>query len=220
MPQLTGGPQSFGLSTGYSPNSSHILLGDAEQRRTWTLGIEYSRLLVAGRNLRLDYSGSICPVYEETDPTLDGTIFIFNGQPVIASITPIRVTHITSGPVGTVSLGNATTIPVYAIYGRRNTYGALIAPLGARLIERPGARLQPGVGIELGFVVTAHDVPIESSDKFNFMFGFGPSLEFFPRGRTSWRFEYLYRHTSNAGEGFQNPGIDQGVVRLTLRLHP
>jgi hypothetical protein len=220
MPQLTGGSQAFGLSTSYSPNSSHILLGDAEQRRIWTLGIEYSRLLVAGRNLRLDYSGSICPVYEETDPTLDGTIFTFNGQPIITPITPIRVTLMTSGPVGTISIGNSTKIPVYAIYGRRNTYGALIAPLSAHLIARPGARIQPSASIELGFVVTARDVPIELSDNFNFMFAFGPGLELFPHGRTSWRLEYLYRHTSNAGEGFQNPGIDQGVIRVTLRLHP
>jgi hypothetical protein len=31
--------------------------------------------------------------------------------------------------------------------------------------------------------------------------------------------EYIYRHVSNAGQGNQNPGVDQGVVRVTVSLH-
>jgi hypothetical protein len=47
----------------------------------------------------------------------------------------------------------------------------------------------------------------------------GPGLQFFTNRRTSMRVEYLYRHISNAGQGDQNPGIDQGVIRLTVSHH-
>ena len=33
------------------------------------------------------------------------------------------------------------------------------------------------------------------------------------------RAEYIYRPMSNAGQGDQNPGVDQGVVRVTISLH-
>ena len=36
-----GGVQSFGFSSSYSPTSTHILIGDAEHRRVFTLGAEY-----------------------------------------------------------------------------------------------------------------------------------------------------------------------------------
>jgi hypothetical protein len=33
------------------------------------------------------------------------------------------------------------------------------------------------------------------------------------------RAEYIYRPMSNAGQGDQNPGVDQGVVRVTISRH-
>jgi hypothetical protein len=51
------------------------------------------------------------------------------------------------------------------------------------------------------------------------LFSFGPGLEIFTYNQTSWRVEYIYRHMSNAGQGDQNPGVDQGVVRATISLH-
>jgi hypothetical protein len=60
---------------------------------------------------------------------------------------------------------------------------------------------------------------VDQSAQFNYTFALGPGIEFFQNRRTSWRIEYLYRHVSNAGEGFENPGLDQGVFRITMSEH-
>lgn len=215
-----GGVQSFGFSSSYSATSSHIFLGDAEHRRIWTLGAEYTRFLYRGARIRVDYEGSIVPLYEETDPTLIGATFTLNGQVVTTSQTPLRVTHVNNGQVSTLVIGTNPGIPIFAVFGRQDTYAAAIAPLGVRVSGWPRWRLQPGFALDLGFVVSARDIPVDDTDQFNYMFDFGPGLEFFTDHRTSWRVEYLYRHVSNAGQGNLNPGVDQGVVRVTLSVHP
>jgi opacity protein-like surface antigen len=208
--------QSFGFSTTYSPDSSHILIGDAEQRRIWTLGVEYTHLLHQGHRFRFDYEGSIMPLYEETDPFESGTTFTVEGQKVTLPQTPERLIYAIRGPVGTFLSPGGSTEPVYALLGREDTYAAAFAPLGARVSAFPSRRIQPTFSLDLGFVVSARDLPIEDSSWFNFMFSFGPGVQFFTSPNASLRLEYLYRHASNAGLGDQNPGVDQGVTRITL----
>ena len=214
-----GGICSFGFSSSYSPTSSHIFIGDAKQRRIWTLSAEYTRLLRPGRNFRLDYEGSIAPLFEETDPTVTGTFFTYAGQSIITAQTPVRVIDVTNQPVGNILAPNGTFVPLYVQFGRQDTYAASIAPLGARITALPRHRIQPSFSLDLGFVVSARDIPVDQADQFNFLFSLGPGLQFFTDAHTSWRFEYIYRHVSNGGEGLQNPGIDQGVVRVTVSLH-
>jgi len=207
---------SFGFSTTFSPDSSHILIGDAEQRRIWTLGVEYSHLLHQGRRFRFDYEGSIMPLYEETDPFVSGTTFVLNGAPVIFAQPPMRVIYVAHEPVGTFLTPGGTSVPIYDLAGREDTYAAAFSPLGVRVSAFPRRRIQPSLSLDLGFVVSARDLPIEDSSWFNFLFSFGPGLQFFTSPNVSLRVEYLYRHASNAGLGDQNPGVDQGVTRLTL----
>jgi hypothetical protein len=207
---------TFGFSSTFSADSSHILIGDAEQRRVWTLGAEYTTLLHQTRHFRFDYEGSIIPLYEETDPYIDGTTFQLNGQAVTTFGTPMRVTFAVRGPIGTVATGKGQSSPLYALTGREDTYAAAFAPLGAHISAFPNRRIQPTFALDLGFIVSARDLPIDQSSQFNFMFSFGPGVQFFTSPNASLRFEYLYRHTSNAGLGDQNPGVDQGVARVTL----
>jgi hypothetical protein len=207
---------AFGFSSTFSADSSHILIGDSEQRRIWTLGVEYNGLLHQTPHLRLDYEGSVMPLYEETDPTVDGTTFQLNGQPVTTIGTPMRVIYAVRGPVGTVATGKGQSSPLYALTGREDTYAAAFTPLGARISAFPRRRIQPTFALDLGFVVSARDIPIDDSSQFNFLFSFGPGLDFVTSPAASLRIEYLYRHASNAGLGDQNPGIDQGVTRVTL----
>ena len=214
-----GGIQSFGFSTTWSPSSSHILIGDAEQRRIWTLGAEYTHLLSRGPYFRLDYEGSIMPLYEETDPIVDGTSFIFAGQTILTPEPPTRIIYAIRGPIGTVVGPGGTVSPIIALTGREDTYAAAFTPLGARVSALPRWRIQPSFSVDLGFVLAARDIPIDNSDWFNYLFSFGPGVQIFTDAHTSWRLEYIYRHTSNAGQGAQNPGVDQGVVRVTLSLH-
>ena len=214
-----GGVRSFGVSTTYSANSSHILIGETEQRHIWTLGVEYTRLLRLSPHFRLDYEGSLLPVYEERDPTVIGTVFTSSGQPIITPQAPVRVVSVTPDPVGSILAGNGSIVPVYALFGRQYTYAAAISPLGARISALPRWRLQPSLALDVGFVVSARDIPVDNSAQFNYMLAFGPGIQFFGDNHTSWRVEYIYRHVSNAGQGNQNPGVDQGVVRVTVSLH-
>lgn len=214
-----GGKQSFGFSTSWSGDSSHILIGDSEKRRVWTLGAEYSRIIVRSPHVRLDYEGSILPLYQETDPTVTGTMFTFNGQTFLTPQAPERVIYVTSQPVGIAITGKNTTAPIYAQFAKEDTYAAAFSPLGARVNALPRWRVQPTLSLDLGFVVSRQDIPIDDSSQFNFLFSFGPGVELFADHQTSWRLEYLYRHMSNGGLGNENPGVDQGVVRVTLSVH-
>lgn len=214
-----GGKESLGFSSSYSPDSSHILIGDAEHRRVWTVGAEYTHLLRQRTRYRLDYEGSVMPVYEETDPTVTGTEFNLNGTLIVTPQTPLRVVYVSNAPIGTAVTGKDTASPIYAVFGRENTYAAAITPLGARISGFPRWRMRPSFSLDLGFVVSHRDIPVDDSDRFNYLFSFGPGLEFFRDRKTSLRVEYIFRHMSNAGQGDQNPGVDQGVVRITVSLH-
>ena len=211
-----GRVQSYGFSTSYSKTSSHILIGDAERRRIWTLGAEYTHLLHQGQRFRLDYEGSLMPLFEETDPTVTGTIFTNGGQSIITPQTPVRVVAVYHGPVGVAVTGTNSSAPLYALFGRQDTYAAACAPLGVRISALPRWRVQPSMALDLGFVVSARDIPVDEADRFNYMFSLGPGVQFVTGPQASVRVEYIYRHVSNAGQGSQNPGVDQGVFRVTM----
>lgn len=197
-----------------------MIIGQARQRRTWTSGFEYTRFLHASRNLRLDYEGSVLPYFVESDPTVTGTVtylttatstYIFR-----ASQTPFRVIYVNHAPIANALREPGVTAPVYATYGRQNTYGAALSPFGARLTARPRARIRPSISLNLGFVASSRDLPVDLADQFNYMFSLGPGLQVFSGPRSSVRLEYIYRHISNAHQGYQNPGVDQGTFRLTF----
>jgi lipid A 3-O-deacylase PagL len=212
-----GGAQSFGFTTSYSPDSSHILIGEAEGRRTWTLGGEYTHRLGHSQRVRWDYEGSILPFYEELDPAVVAITYTVAGQTdTIAQIPPIRVTAIDHSPVGYVVEPHGVQAPIYAVYGNESTNGGAVAPLGARATLFQHHSIQPSFSVDLGFVVATRDIPVENSDQFNFMFSFGPGVQIFSTPQTSMRIEYIFRHISNAGIGNVNPGVDQGTFRFTI----
>ncbi len=213
------GIQSFGFSSSYSPDSSHILIGESEHRRIWTLGAEYTHRLHQQSLFRLDYEGSLIPIYEETDPTVVGTKFTLAGQDFFTRLAPVRVVSVAHGPVGSAATGLTASVPIYALSGRQNTYAAAFSPLGVRMSALPRWRLQPSFAVDLGAVFSARDIPVDHAAQFNYIIAMGPGLQFFGDNHLSWRLEYLYRHVSNAGRGAQNPGVDQGVVRVTVSRH-
>jgi hypothetical protein len=57
---------------------------------------------------------------------------------------------------------------------------------------------------------------VDEADQFNYMFSLGPGVQLVTGPQASFRVEYIYRHVSNAHQGYENPGVDQGVVRLTM----
>jgi len=212
---MFGGKQSIGVTASYSPTSSHILIGTSEQRRTFTAGVEYTRRLWEGKRARLDYSGEFSPFYRESDPTMVATETTIAGYPYVTPITPVRVIAVSH-----ISLGDSCVsicYPIYPVYGSdETTYAVSISPLGARLVFRPRRRVQPTFETNLGAVISTRDIPIDNSSLFNYQFTFGPGVQMFALRNTAVRMEYVFRHISNAGTGTMNPGIDQGVFRLTL----
>jgi hypothetical protein len=220
-PGGVGGRQSYGFSWSYSPDSSHILIGLAQQRSTWTLGFEYTHRVTSGKKFRLDYEGSFLPVYEETDPTVIGTVTTLGKNTIFTSEPPVRVVTVDHGPIGTATIVGigGTTAPIFGIFSRESTYAVALAPIGARVSAFPRSHIQPSFSIDTGFVVSSRDLPVDKADQFNYMFSFGPGVQVYAGARTSVRLEYIYRHISNAHMGFQNPGVDQGVIRVTLSHH-
>ncbi len=59
---------TFGVFGAYSGDSSHISMGDAENRKLLDFGVSYSRKLFLNRNVNWQYSGELLPVALESDP--------------------------------------------------------------------------------------------------------------------------------------------------------
>jgi len=207
--------QSFGVTGTFAPDSSHIFIGHAEQRRTWTAGFEYGRTLWASGSARLDYEGSFSPFFQERDPTIIGAYEIVDGSVVPVPTETGSVVAPGNGPIG-FAFGGGSQNPIYGIYSSEKSYAVAVSPIGARVNGFNSHRLQPTFSLDLGVVFSSRDLPVINSSRFNYLFSFGPGLEYFYRRNDAVRLEYLYRHMSNAGSGDANPGVDQGVFRLTL----
>src|ERR1700677_692115 len=59
---------SFGFFGAYSPDSSHMLMGYAENRKLVDVGVSYNRRLLMGRAVNWQYSLELLPVALESDP--------------------------------------------------------------------------------------------------------------------------------------------------------
>jgi hypothetical protein len=211
-----GRQQSLTVSATFAPDSSHIFIGDAEQRRVWTAELGYSHSILTKRSIVLNYEGSVAPFFQERDPTLTGTTFSFNGYTNNVDYAPERVIYVSHAPVGYASVGSGSSVPIYPVYGTMKTYAVAFNPLGVRLNSFSHERIQPTFATDFGVVISGRDLPIDNSSNFNFMFSFGPGAEFFLNREASIRLEYIFRHISNANIGAINPGIDAGVFRLSL----
>jgi opacity protein-like surface antigen len=213
-----GGKQSLGLTAGYAPTSRHILVGIAQGRRTFTAGVEYTRRIWEDKGLRFDYSAEFSPLFRESDPTEVATKMTVNGVTTVTPVTPTRILYDWSVPVGIVDNGKIT--PIYAVLGKdEKTYAVAFAPIGARAVFLPRWRVQPTFAANGGVVISSRDLPIDDTSQLNFQITFGPGVQVFVSRNTSVRLEYVYSHISNAYLGVSDsgdPGIDQGVFRLTL----
>ena len=59
----------------YSPDSSHILMGNAENRKLLDFGVAYSRKILLSRIVDWQYNGELLPVALESDPL---SIFVYS----------------------------------------------------------------------------------------------------------------------------------------------
>lgn len=194
----------------YAPDSSHIFWGISEQRARLVFGGEYARRLVRGHGLEFDYVVQVKPVSLESDPTLGGYRSVSTGQIVFRIAQPQRVVEVSYPTIFLANVGMLVT----PVYGSEWTYGLGFDPIGLKLNFRSRKRLQPFIAATGGFIVTTRDVPVDKASNFNYEFGFGGGFDYFLSARRSLRFGYGFRHISNNGLGFYNPGIDAGVIEI------
>lgn len=210
---------SFGVFVGYSNNSSHILLGDAEHRKLLLIGASYNRRLLLRRIGNWQYSVEILPVAVESDPLslyVDNqtsptqTTYVSPGPPVV-SCAAQTFNYTFTGPDGETYSGTESSF----CHGRQWTFGEAISPVGVQWNFLPRRKLQPFFVGHGGYMFSTQPIPIPHAGSFNFTFDFGAGFELYRSRTRSIRLEYRYHHISNDNTATYNPGIDNGLVQVT-----
>ena len=206
--------QKAELQIGYSyaPDSSHILLGDSEQRRLFTADVRYLRRISANSALRFDYLLSFSPFFRVSDPALAGArCFMPDGTPFVTDRyrNPQRVIFVTRRPIGSIS-GIPCTAE-YAFYSRQTTNGVQASPIGLKISARAAHWLSPYLKADGGLSFSSRNIPVNDGTRLNFTFSVGAGIEFRLSSHLSTGVEYSYMHISNANRGAENPGIDMAI---------
>ena len=229
--QDTKGPfsprNSFGIFGEYSNDSSHILLGDAEQRKLLNFGASYSLRLVAGRIVSFQYYAEVRPVVLESDPLFHEKLTLKDSSGTTVNDYAFvlgqacRTENLSFS--GKDEKGNPYTETAAITCARRWTFGEGMSPVGIKLNFLPRHRLQPVLTGMGGYMFSTQPIPVADAGSFNFTFEFGAGLEFYRSrkksnslfGNRSMRAEYRYHHISNHDTAYANPGIDNGMLQIT-----
>jgi hypothetical protein len=215
-----GSKNTFSAFLEYSNDSSHIVLGSSPNREFSSLGIQYERRLLSTHAFVWRYAAEFRPLVLESDPTATLTISVLAPPPSMTVIYP---------PAAALQClpGQRTfsgTEPISGIHysetiltscGRRWTYAQGLSPAGTRINLLPHRRLQPMASFLAGYMFSAKKIPLDSAGAFNFTFEFGAGLEYYQSQSRSIRFEYQVQHFSNANTAAANPGVDNGLFKLT-----
>ncbi len=212
---------TFGVFSAYSGDSSHILMGDAENRKLLDFGVSYSRKLVLGRIVNWQYNGELLPVALESDPVVHyvnnqtapevGTSFSTNIQ--VTACVPASGSY--SNP-GTIKGTPVTYTGTYSIScSRRWTIGEGISPVGFQWNFLPRNKMQPFFIGHGGYMYSTQPIPVSQAGSFNFTFDLGAGFELYRSKTRSVRAEYRIHHISNHGTATENPGIDNGLFQVT-----
>lgn len=211
--------QSFGVLAGYSNDSSHIVLGTAEQRRILNLGVSYSRRILLSRFVNWQYDGELLPVALESDPltlSVDQETSPVAGTFTDPGLQPMTMcapfTNNYSFSVNGVIFSGADT---FSCSGRQWTIGEAISPVGMQWNFRPRRKVQPLIEGHGGYMYSTRAIPIEGAGSFNFTFDLGAGLEIYRSMSQSIRAEYRIHHISNHATAPFNPGIDNGVFQVS-----
>ncbi len=211
---------TFSVFSAYSNDSSHILLGNAENRKLLDFGVSYSHRLFVDRVVNWQYNGEFLPVALESDPQAMETIhqteptaetITFNEGNEAVTCTPQTSSFSFVNPNGVTYAGTET----FFCSGRQWNIGEAISPIGFQWNFLPRRRLQPFFIGHGGYMYSAKPIPILEAGSFNFTFDLGMGVELFREKTRSIRAEYRYHHISNHGTANENPGIDNGLFQVT-----
>jgi len=225
-----GRRNTFSVFADYSNDSSHIIIGQEENRKIAALGIGYSLRLAHKEFFDFSYEPELRPLTLLRDPVVSGiSTVVVDGNPTVIDNLPASGPF--SGPTKNADCTSGTTVfrgitqngvvysqTVTQQCGERWTYLGGISPLGLRLGFAKRRRVQPFLVANGGFLASAHDEPVNNSARFNFTFEVGGGVEVFRDHRHSFALDFRLRHMSNGYRGFYNPGIDNGVFRASYRF--
>jgi hypothetical protein len=212
---------TFGIYVEYSNDSSHMVLGVAENRKLVALGGSYALRLWRSHVGDLRYIVEARPVLMESDPVArdvqtltyvdpPGPTFsgVFKSEPITAC-RPGTIQQSEQLPGQTIDITNTTTCD------RRWVFAQGFSPVGLQYGFRPGRSFQPLLTSTAGYVFSTTPIPVDNAGSFNFTFDMGAGFEWFRTRSQSIQFEYRYHHISNHSTADANPGIDNGVFKLT-----
>jgi hypothetical protein len=218
---------SYSTFVVYSGDSSHILLGQADDRHLLEVGAGYSRRLHEGNAFSWRYQIEVTPLVMLRNPlqtmTVTNTPIGTSGQVDAGTFQYAQLVQkqCVAGTGSGYYYGGQTGTAVVGSYTYKSvctnpwTYGGGVSPLGQKINLRPFARWQPYVAANAGFVTFRGVVPSSGATKFNFSFEFGGGVEWNSRPGRTWGLDFRYHHISNAGRGMENPGVDNAAVKLT-----
>lgn len=209
---------SFGVLTAYSPDSSHIFLGYAENRVLLDIGLSYSRRLLLNDVVNWQFDAEILPIALNSDPVqvTTSTVTFLSPEPTTFTSTISEPTVSACHPgSGGGSLGNNGSYTYVATCTRRWVPGQGLSPLGMQWNFRPRHKLQPIVEGHVGYQYSTQPIPTGGAGAFNFTFDLGAGFELYRTHARSYRVEYRYHHISNHDTADDNPGIDNGVIQVS-----
>ncbi|MEO8042057.1 MAG: acyloxyacyl hydrolase [Acidobacteriota bacterium] len=91
---------------------------------------------------------------------------------------------------------------------RETKYAVGVAPIGLQGNFRPRKKLQPFIGLALGFLPFTETIPNVTGKKLNFSTAGGGGIEYRLANKKAITFGYNFYHISNASRGIENPGYD------------
>jgi opacity protein-like surface antigen len=209
---------TFGVFGEYSNDSSHIILGTAENRKLLDFGGGYSRRVLLNRFVEGQYMLELRPIMLESDPLAHQTIHSTSPPPpftVTSEFATVQACHPFSATFTSVLQGvtysNTTTLTC----GRQWTFGEGFSPLGFKWNFRPRHRIQPVISLLGGYMFATKPIPVADAGSWNFTFEFGGGVEWYRSATRSIRAEYRIHHISNKDTAAENPGIDNGLFQVT-----
>jgi hypothetical protein len=207
----------------YPNDSTHIVLGRAPDRKLASLGVQYERRLLSNHAFVWRYVAEFRPLVLESDTTSTLKITTTSPPPLMTFTEQPVATFQCSAGLETISETDPNTGIFYSetiqtTCGRRWTYAQGLSPAGTRINLLPHRRLQPTASFLAGYLLSAKKIPLDNAGSFNFTFEFGAGLEYYQSQSRSIRLEYQIQHFSNAYTAPENPGVDNGLFKLTYNF--
>jgi opacity protein-like surface antigen len=212
---------TFGVFSAYSGDSSHMLLGSAQNRKLLDFGAYYSHRLLINHIVNWQYNGELLPVALESDPVVHIVLnetspnvqtTVLNDVQVSACSPALLSYNFDFSNQGTTTTFSGTEVVTCT---RQWTIGEGVSPVGFQWNFLPRHKTQPFLIGHGGYMYSTQPIPIPNAGSFNFTFDVGAGVELYRTRTKSIRAEYRFHHISNHNTANENPGIDNGLYQVT-----